>query len=55
MLKNKYVISSKDFIAYGFGLDVLGENHVGSSFPKKSIKKIKNNRIYNKKLKKEFL
>ncbi len=28
-LKNINVIPSKDFTAYGFGLDILGENHIG--------------------------
>ena len=40
-LKNTNIIPSKDFIAYGFGLDVLGENHVGTKFSKEYLKKLR--------------
>lgn len=41
VLKNTNVIPSKDFIAYGFGLDILGESHVGSKLPKVFFEKMK--------------
>jgi len=40
-LKNTDVIPSKDFIAYGFGLDILGESHVGPKLPKAFFEKMK--------------
>ncbi len=40
-LKNTNVIPSKDFIAYGFGLDILGESHVGIRLPKEFFEKMK--------------
>lgn len=40
-LKNTNVIPSKDFIAYGFGLDVLGENHIGAKFSREYLKKLR--------------
>jgi hypothetical protein len=40
-LKNTNVIPSKDFIAYGFGLDALGESHIGTKLPKAFIEKMK--------------
>jgi hypothetical protein len=40
-LKNANVIPSKDFIAYGFGLDVLGESHVRPRLPKAFFEKMK--------------
>ncbi len=40
-LKNTNVIPSKDFIAYGFGLDILGESHVGVKLPKEFFEKMK--------------
>ena len=42
VLKNTNVIPSKDFIAYGFGLDILGESHVPPKLPKKFFEKMKN-------------
>lgn len=42
VLKNTNVIPSKDFIAYGFGLDILGESHVGPKRPKEFFEKMKN-------------
>lgn len=33
-LKNSNVIPAKDFISYGFGLDILGENHVPPRIPR---------------------
>lgn len=33
-LKNSSVIPAKDFISYGFGLDILGENHVPPRIPR---------------------
>lgn len=51
-LKNTNVIPSKDFIAYGFGLDVLGENHIPGKFSKEFIKNLReavNNQQKNKK------
>ena len=41
VLKNTNVIPSKDFIAYGFGLDILGESHIGAKFPKEFFEKMK--------------
>ena len=41
MLKNTNVIPSKDFIAYGFGLDILGESHVGPKLPKGYFEKLR--------------
>ena len=40
-LKNTNVIPSKDFIAYGFGLDVLGGSHIGLRLPKAFLEKMK--------------
>ena len=40
-LKNTNVIPSKDFIAYGYGLDVLGESHIGAKMPKEFFEKMK--------------
>jgi len=40
-LKNTNVIPSKDFIAYGFGLDILGESHEGPKLPKAFYEKMK--------------
>ena len=40
-LKNATVVPSKDFIAFGFGLDVLGENHAGLKLPKEFFEKMK--------------
>lgn len=40
-LKNTNIIPSKDFIAYGFGLDVLGENHTGAKFSREYLKKLR--------------
>ena len=40
-LKNTDVIPSKDFIAYGFGLDILGESHVPSRRPKEYFEKMR--------------
>lgn len=40
-LKNTNIIPSKDFIAYGFGLDILGENHVGLKLPREALEKMK--------------
>lgn len=42
VLKNTNVIPSKDFIAYGFGLDILGESHVPPKLPKEFFEKMKN-------------
>ena len=41
VLKNTNVIPSKDFIAYGHGLDVLGESHIGVKRPKEFFEKMK--------------
>ena len=41
VLKNSNVIPSKDFIAYGFGLDILGESHVKPRLPKMFFEKMK--------------
>lgn len=41
VLKNTIVIPSKDFVAYGFGLDVLGESHIGLKRPKEFFEKMK--------------
>lgn len=41
VLKNSIIIPSKDFIAYGFGLDILGESHVGLRRPKEFFEKMK--------------
>ena len=40
-LKNTNVIPAKDFIAYGFGLDILGENHIPPAMPSGFIEKMK--------------
>jgi hypothetical protein len=40
-LKNTEIIPSKDFIAYGFGLDALGESHIGMKLPKAFLEKMK--------------
>lgn len=39
-LRNANVIPSKDFFAYGFGLDILGESHIGLKLPRDIIKKL---------------
>lgn len=52
ILKNTNVIPSKDFIAYGFGLDILGERHVSPKLPKEffeNMKKAVNQQQGNKK------
>ena len=41
VLKNTNIIPSKDFIAYGFGLDILGESHVPPKLPKEFFEKMK--------------
>lgn len=41
VLKNTNVIPSKDFIAYGFGLDILGESHIGAKGSKVFFEKMK--------------
>jgi hypothetical protein len=41
VLKNTNVIPSKDFIAYGYGIDALGESHVGAKRPKEFWEKMK--------------
>ena len=41
VLKNTNVIPSKDFISYGFGLDILGQSHVGVRRPKEFFEKMK--------------
>ncbi|MEM3008186.1 MAG: hypothetical protein QXI71_04435 [Candidatus Bathyarchaeia archaeon] len=40
-LKNTNIIPSKDFIAYGFGVDVLGGSHIGMKMPKAFFEKMK--------------
>jgi hypothetical protein len=40
-LKNATIVLSKDFIAFGFGLDVLGESHIRPKFPKIFFEKMK--------------
>lgn len=40
-LKNTNVIPSKDFIAYGFGLDIFGGSHIGMRLPKAFFEKMK--------------
>ena len=41
LLKNTNIIPSKDFIAYGFGLDVLGGTHSAPKLPKEFFEKMK--------------
>lgn len=40
-LKNTNIIPSKDFIAYGFGVDILGGSHIGMKMPKAFFEKMK--------------
>lgn len=52
MFKNSNVIPSKDFLAYGYGVDILGENHIGIKLPKQTMKNSKlpkNKKQINKK------
>lgn len=40
-LKNAGVIPSKDFLSYGYGIDILGESHVRAKLPKELLEKMK--------------
>lgn len=40
-LKNANIIPSKDFLSYGFGIDILGQTHIGTKGSKEFFEKLK--------------
>ncbi len=46
-LKNKKEILAKDFVSVGFGIDIVGENHVPLRMPSEAWEKIKSQRKEN--------